>query len=357
MIYIHVPFCRSFCTYCGFYSERLCSESGHLPIDSYISSLCAEILRRREEILAAAACNTLYIGGGTPSLLPLAALEQILKALPLSGFDEFTIEVNPDDILKGGLSYSLGLKALGVNRVSMGVQSFSDSELHWMGRRHNASQAVQAFRLLRDAGFENISLDLIFGQGSTENLSSGIDSLLALSPEHVSAYQLSVESGSALESMLEKGLVHLPDDSVCAAQYALLCERLSAAGYEHYEISNWAKPGFRARHNSAYWTRCSYVGLGPGAHSFSREREYRSWNSETLPSWQSEGEQLSAREVREERTMLGLRCCEGIDAAALPQDRLAAELASGRLCSCSSHRVRIPETHWFVSDDIISNLL
>lgn len=337
---------------------------GNAPLQEYVSSLCAEIVRRREEILSSAACNTLYIGGGTPSLLPSGCFEQILKALPLSSFDEFSIEVNPDDVLKGGLPYLKELKALGVSRVSMGVQSFQDAELHWMGRRHNAAQAVSAFRLLRDAGFENISLDLIFGQGLSSALLASIEQLLELAPEHISAYQLSVEPGSALEKMLDKGIVQLLDDSTCAAQYSLLCQKLAAAGYEHYEISNWAKRGFRSRHNSAYWARCSYVGLGPGAHSFSADTEYRSWNSESLSSWQSAGEYLSLEEIHEERIMLGLRCCEGVDVAILPADKLAAELAAARLCPVSEplssvceRRVRIPENQWFVSDDIISSLL
>ncbi|MBR5906514.1 MAG: radical SAM family heme chaperone HemW [Bacteroidales bacterium] len=260
MIYVHVPFCRSFCTYCDFYSERAC------PTEAYVDGVCREAFDRRDEIAATAAVNTLYIGGGTPSVLPLPYLARIADACGGRHYEEWTVEVNPDDITP---EYARGLRELGVNRVSMGVQSLDDGMLRWMNRRHDADGARRAFRLLREAGFDNISVDVIFGVGgmSPEMLETTVRELLEWRPEHISAYQLSVEEGSALGRMAREGrYTELPDEA-CSEQYYLICRLLAAAGYEHYEISNWALPGHRAIHNSAYWTRKPYVGLGPGAHS------------------------------------------------------------------------------------------
>ena len=325
MIYVHVPFCRSFCTYCGFYSE-ICSRKDPQQVqkrvvDDYVEALCGEIAARREEVDAArgaglagargampapapsALCeapapiapsspsspsssfapsaspafpvppapDTLYIGGGTPSVLPLSALERIVGAIGRADYEEFTIEVNPDDIVSGGRDYVEGLMRLGVNRISMGVQSFDDGILRWMNRRHDAAGAREAFRLLRACGVANISIDLIFGlsQLSDSLWTSTVAEAIALRPEHVSAYQLSIEEGSALERMVADGRYEEAADEQCRRQYDILCGLLSGAGYVHYEISNWALPGREAVHNSAYWCRVPYVGLGPGAHSFS----------------------------------------------------------------------------------------
>ena len=260
MIYVHVPFCRSFCTYCDFFSERAC------PTEAYVDGVCREALERKDEIAATVAVDTLYIGGGTPSVLPLPYLARIADACGGRHYEEWTVEVNPDDITP---KYARGLRALGVNRVSMGVQSLDDGILRWMNRRHDADGARRAFRALRAAGFDNISIDLIFGIGGLDDatLRATLAELLDWRPEHISAYQLSVEEGSMLGRMAREGrYTELPDEA-CAAQYYLICNMLRAAGYEHYEISNWALPGRRAVHNSAYWTRAPYVGLGPGAHS------------------------------------------------------------------------------------------
>ena len=258
MIYVHVPFCRSFCTYCGFYSE-LCSRKETQQVQNrlfgdYAEALCEEIASRQEEISAArsenapdvpAAPDTLYIGGGTPSVLPLPVLERIVKALGPATYEEFTVEVNPDDVVAGGPEYVAGLRALGVNRVSMGVQSFDDGILRWMNRRHDAAGAREAFRLLRACDFDNISIDLIFGlsQLSEEAWSCTVREALALRPEHISAYQLSIEEDSALERMVSNGRYAEASDEQCRSQYDTLCRMLADAGYVHYEISNWARPG------------------------------------------------------------------------------------------------------------------
>ena len=349
MIYVHVPYCRSFCKYCDFYSER------SAPRSSFVDEICREIALRRDEIKASEAIDTLYFGGGTPSVLPLPYLERIASACGKNSYREWTMEVNPDDITP---EYAAGLAALGVNRVSMGVQSLDDALLGWMNRRHDAAGARRAFDALRGAGFGNISTDLIFGiSGLTaQMLRSTLEGLLQWRPEHISAYQLSVEEGSALGRLAAKGRYREMEDSACRMQYELICRTLAEAGYEHYEISNWALPGFRAVHNSAYWTRAPYAGFGPGAHSLRIDGalQVRSWNSQRLSGWTGESETLTAEEIRTERIMLGLRTADGVEASLLPEGaaeecRLAASELPGRL--------RIPEENFFVSDDIISTIL
>ena len=426
MIYLHVPFCRSFCTYCDFYSEIACRDRDAQQFQAYADAVCAEAQRRRGEIDATRSLNTLYIGGGTPSVLPLSLLRQMAAQLITGGvppeppaslrcgnalpgqpaarlpeqtaFTEFTIEVNPEDIVEKGPDYVRGLLSLGVNRISMGVQSLDDGILRWMNRRHDADRARQAFRILREAGVKNISVDLIFGlsQLSEAVFSATLDEIVRWRPEHVSAYQLSIEDGSALGEMVRTGRYTEASQEQCAAQYRLLCDTLRDAGYVHYEISNWALPGREAVHNSAYWSRHPYVGLGPGAHSF--DGTVRSWNAESLPPAQaataaenrshprlrkregpaSEGsgrgpaqqdvfrgssplrggkEVLSEKEAKEEKVFLGLRTARGVTEDLLPKEKAAGMLSDGRLARTAEGRLRIPEDRWFVSDDIIADLL
>ena len=352
MVYLHVPFCRSFCTYCDFYREIACRDRDAQLFESFTDAVCEEISRRRDEIEATRSLNTLYIGGGTPSVLPPMYLKRIICHPELaegSPFTEFTIEVNPEDIVEKGEAYVRELLDMGVNRVSMGVQSLDDGILRWMNRRHDAAHARQAFRILREAGVGNISVDLIIGlsQLSEATLAQTLDEIAAWRPEHVSAYQLSIEEGSALGRLVREGRYTEAPQEQCAAQYRLLCDALRAAGYVHYEISNWALPGFEAVHNAAYWSRHPYVGLGPGAHSF--DGKTRSWNGGQ--------EVLSEEEVREETVMLGLRTARGVPEGLLDAAQAAAMLADGRLERIGPGLVRIPEDYWFVSDDIVSDLL
>lgn len=407
MIYIHVPFCRSFCTYCGFYSE-VCRDAA--ATGAYVKDLCAEAASRSEEIRATRETDTLYIGGGTPSVLPLSALQALVEAVRTAGgyeaghlFEEFTIEVNPEDIVEKGAEYARGLRSLGADRISMGIQSFDDGLLRWMNRRHTAARAVMAMDILRSAGFSNISIDLIFGISlqSDEAWERTLDQALALSPEHISAYQLSIEEGSALAAQIESGLYAEAADEQCRERYARLCRRLAEAGYHHYEISNFARPGFEARHNSAYWRRVPYVGLGPGAHSFlvrpavhdkddradaaateesfssrATAGQVRRWNSESLAGWTVSEERLTEEDIRVETLMLGLRTDRGLPAGQLfalaepgtmqrlltegalvyvpdPADVSASESDSGGM----ERRIRIPEDRFFISDEIIRELL
>ena len=387
MIYLHVPFCGSFCTYCDFYSE-ICR--GGRAFNEYADAVLKEVNDRREEICmnmsAPGAVNTLYIGGGTPSVLPLDVLSRIVGAVsqteqlslvtepvevttPTELFDEFTVEVNPEDIVEKGREYVRGLLALGVNRISMGIQSFNDDILRWMNRRHDAGNAVKAFHILRESGVRNISIDLIFGisQLTDETWKDTIEKALELSPEHISAYQLSIEEGSALAKMVADGRYVEASEEQCRRQYDILCRCLGRSGYHHYEISNFAKPGFEAVHNSAYWRRAPYIGLGPGAHSLTGD--IRSWNSQELPHRSTDGspatysrtsETLSPENIRVERIMLSLRTDKGLEATelySLTDSTVVDALLSEGALERQGASIRIPESRLFTSDEIIRELI
>ena len=415
MIYLHVPFCGSFCTYCDFYSE-ICRSAQ--AFNEYADAVIAEIRDRRKELemnmSAQDAVNTLYIGGGTPSVLPLDVLSRIVGAVsqterlslvtepvevttPTELFDEFTVEVNPEDIVEKGREYVRGLLALGVNRISMGIQSFNDDILRWMNRRHDAGNAVKAFHILRKSGVRNISIDLIFGisQLTDETWKDTIEKALELSPEHISAYQLSIEEGSALAKMVADGRYVEASEEQCRRQYDILCRCLGRSGYHHYEISNFAKPGFEAVHNSAYWRRAPYIGLGPGAHSLTGN--VRSWNSQELPHRQQDetsscnpdrisscnpdstscqtssrnpsgklatysrtSETLSPEDIRVERIMLSLRTDKGLEATelySLTDSTVVDALLSEGALERQGASIRIPEDHLFTSDEILRELI
>lgn len=384
MIYLHVPFCGSFCTYCDFYSE-ICR--GGRAFNEYADAVLKEVNDRREEICmnmsAPGAVNTLYIGGGTPSVLPLDVLRRIVDALlssrslrrgentvgAQSPFEEFTVEVNPEDIVEKGGEYVRGLLETGVDRVSMGIQSFDDGILRWMNRRHSAAGAVEAFRILRRCGVRNISVDLIFGlsQLADDVWEDTIERALELAPEHISAYQLSIEEGSALAKLVADGRYVEASDEQCRHQYDVLCQTLRQAGYHHYEISNFARPGFEAVHNSAYWSRVPYIGLGPGAHSLTGD--IRSWNSQELPHRSTDGspatysrtsETLSPEDIRVERIMLSLRTDKGLEAAelySLTDRAVINSLLSEGALEKQGGSIRIPESRLFTSDEIIRELI
>ena len=437
MIYVHIPFCKSFCTYCGFYSETSACYG------RYVEALLGEIDSRKSEFDATMDVNTLYIGGGTPSVMPLPLLCRVVEALKdesgSRNFDEFTVELNPEDVIQRGEAYAEALLGMGVTRASMGVQSFDDVVLRWMNRRHDAETAVRAYRILEKSGFRNISIDLIFGLpelgpdsqtrhsdsflGHSDSQPRHSDSLSGrfsghwgkdgyvpllderlwretilraldisasgMLPSHISAYQLSVEPDSALDGMIADGRCREASEESCARQYEILCEELSAAGYHHYEISNFALPGMEARHNSAYWRHVPYVGLGPGAHSLSilpDGHRCRSWNSPDLklyletfaPLGQrdtgcSGQETLSPVQLGIENVMLGLRTSLGCPlpelVSACDRARLDSAISSGRLVPVpgsselsgledgAAQYYRIPEKYFFISDGIISELL
>ena len=364
MIYVHVPFCKKFCTYCDFYSEIAGNKA---LLSRYADAIVAEIKRRRSEFddPAIFATDTLYFGGGTPSLLPVEDLTRILMALEATGhgapYEEFTMEVNPDDLVERGPDYLRNLRILGVDRISIGIQSFDGSLLRWMNRRHDAAGAEKAFRLAREAGFDNISIDLIFGLSNLPDdvWAQTVDKAVSLRPEHISCYQLTVEGESALVAMVADGRYTEATEEQCRRQYDLLCERLRAAGYVHYEISNFSLPGYEARHNRGYWRREAYIGLGPAAHSFSGNT--RRWNSPQLSGYTVSEETLSPDAVRIETIMLSLRTAAGIDRrwleAHCAQDTVASLLEEGALAITEQGRIRIPEDRFFVSDEIIRELI
>ena len=261
---------------------------------------------------------------------------------------------------------------LGVNRISMGVQSFDDGILKFMNRRHNAAVAREAYAILENAGIGNISIDLIFGlpQLSDAQWSDTLTDALAISPsgrlpQHISAYQLSVEPGSMLDRLVGKGRFEEASEELCQRQYRMLCEALSAAGYRHYEISNFAQPGYAAVHNSAYWRHIPYVGFGPGAHSFVGSE--RQWNLPDLkayiadPGSVREYETLDDEQLALEKIMLALRTSDGIEASFLEEhcDRgaLARAMEIGALVGSGDCRIRIPESRFFVSDGIIADIV
>ena len=403
MIYVHIPFCRSFCTYCDFYSEAVPGCKGRGTLDQrlflrYQKALCDEILSRRHEITSE--INTLYIGGGTPSVLPLSFFEALLQTLKQAGvrtdFEEFTVEVNPEDVVEKGEGYIRGLTRLGVNRISMGVQSFDDGILKWMNRRHNSENARRAYHIIESLGMENISIDLIFGLGrqTLKQWEDTVHQALEISssgklPPHISAYQLSVEPGSMLAEFVRRGTFREASQEECRQQYDLLCKCLNEAGYHHYEISNFALEGKEAIHNSAYWDHVPYTGFGPGAHSFLVSEDsgnqpviMRKWNNPDLKAYldrfgrTGEGgdsmnssippdavvgsEILTKEQYDLETLMLSLRTSAGVDEGFLRAhtDSRALEkmLSCGCLVPAMEGRIRIPEESFFISDGIIAEI-
>ena len=319
-VYVHIPFCKQRCVYCDFYSTIDAAWQ-----DTYVDTLIDEARHRQSEVRQC--FKTLYIGGGTPSQLKTDLMcrlvEGLREALPLGAVEEFTVEVNPDDVTG---HYARLLVDFGVNRVSMGVQSFVDDELRLIRRRHDAQAARLAVQTIRDAGINNISIDLIYGiPGQTiDTWRYSVDEAIALGVQHISAYNLSYEKGTPLWRMREQGKVTEVDDDTCVAMYQLLVDRLKSAGYEHYEISNFAQPGFHSRHNSAYWDGTSYLGLGAAAHSY--DGQVRRYNIADLKGYihrvNDQGvayqeEALTPGEQYDETVMLALRTARGLDTAVI----------------------------------------
>lgn len=367
MIYLHVPFCKSRCVYCDFFS----TTNGPAWHERYMEAVLCEAEQRRDE-LGRARADTIYIGGGTPSQLSPAMLQRFFEKIDalcgLSSLQECTIEANPDDVTQ---EWVRALKDTPVNRVSMGVQSLDDGVLEFLGRRHTAKQALEALDLLRTAGFENISLDLMFGLPG-QNISQwegNVKAMLEVSAPHLSAYALQLEEGTVLAKRLaqDKTLM-LPSDDEVAEMYDLLVRAVRNAGMEHYEISNFAKPGYRAQHNSGYWKGLPYVGLGPGAHSFDGAFRRR-WNLSSLeaycnaPSAPFEEEILTEDERYNETVMTRLRTSDGLNLAELDKKRRNDTLKTAKphlkrgMMTLEEGVLRLSEQGFFVSNDIISDFM
>lgn len=367
MIYIHVPFCKSRCIYCDFFSTTHDAEWQR----RYVDALMREIRGRREEIIRAQA-DTIYIGGGTPSQLSVALLLRVFDVLDdvcggFSSLTECTIEANPDDVTPEWVD---ALLQTPVNRVSMGVQSLNDDMLKLLRRRHTSRQALDAVALLKENGYGNLSLDLMYGLPgqSLEEWEKDVRDILAVGAQHLSAYALQVEEGTLLSRKLEDGSVLLPTEDETVAMYESLMRFTAAAGLEHYEISNFARPGFRAKHNSGYWSGKPYVGLGPGAHSYDGERMRRS-NTPDLelycdnnePSF--EQEILTDAECYNERVLTRLRTSDGLDIGLLGEKErnhtinVAKKHIERGVMSLKNGFLRLEAKGIFVSNDIISDFM
>ncbi len=373
-LYIHIPFCKSRCIYCGFYS----TTAHHALRRDYVGALCEEIRLRGDYLHEPV--STVYLGGGTPSQLAQEEISKIFEAVyKYNKVDtegaEITIECNPDDVTP---EFAEFLAQSPVNRVSMGAQSFSEEMLRFAGRRHSAGQIGEAVERLRETGISNISIDLMFGfpGESRETWLEDIRRAVRLGVEHISVYSLMYEEGTPLYGMLESGRIRETDEETSLWMYETLIDELAGAGYEHYEISNFAKPDFRSRHNSSYWEGVAYSGIGSAAHSY--DGTSRQWNVADVRKYIAaiaEGRAPAEREVLtrdmmfDDTVMTRLRTKEGIDLGMIRREfgkeyydflmREAGRHVTGGLLHMDESRQTLSLTRrgLFVSDSVMSDLM
>lgn len=369
-IYIHIPFCKSRCIYCGFYSTTLLDLR-----KKYINAVCREMELRKNYIREP--FSTIYLGGGTPSLLDEAELTQlflyIYNVYDVDRNAEITMECNPDDITP---EFTNMLSRLPINRISMGAQTFADSRLRLLHRRHNSDEVKHAVKLLREAGIKNISIDLMFGfpDESLSQWKEDISAALALNVEHISAYSLMYEEDTPLWKMLDTGKVKEIDEELSLTMFKELVCQLTDAGYEHYEISNFARPGYRSRHNSSYWHQVPYIGLGAAAHSF--DLNSRQWNVADLKLYieeinngiiPMEREELDNDTTFNDIITTALRTSDGINLNAL-ETRLGKRYRNTLISAAGKHieqglleirhdRLRLTSEGIFISDMVMSDLM
>lgn len=371
-LYIHIPFCGRKCSYCDFYS--IVASPLH---EAYITAICQELKLRIGEIINKN-LHTVYIGGGTPSIIDAKIispfLTQLNKELECEQINEFTVEMNPDDVSESKVST---FKSFGCNRVSMGVQSFVNDELKSIYRRHTAETATDALNIIRQCGIDNVNLDLMFGlPGQTlQTLEYSLDRLIELHPNHISCYGLMYEPGTLIYRMRAEGRIREADDDTYIKMYTLVSDKLKDAGYVHYEISNYALPGFESKHNSAYWSGEPYLGLGPSAHSFdgnsirrsnpANVREYIKRLS--VGELAYDEEQESFTDIHNDFILTRLRTISGIhknDYVARFGNSLWNSVVNKCLHSfapevfshLSDECVSLNESGFLISDDIISEL-
>ena len=362
-IYLHIPFCRQACTYCNFHFTTSLRYK-----DGVVNAIAAEAVAEREW-LSGETIETIYFGGGTPSLLSPDELNRLLTAIrenySVSPDAEITLEANPDDISEELL---LNWKALGINRLSIGVQSFIEEELRWMNRAHNSNQALSAVQLAQKY-FENITIDFIYGSPflSDEAWNNHLDLAISLRIPHLSCYALTVEEKTPLHKQIQTSLTPPLDEEKAARHFLILMERLRNAGYEHYEVSNFALPHFRSRHNSAYWKGVAYLGLGPSAHSYRKgERRWNIANNSRYIEGIEKGspvretEILSQLEIQNETTMIALRTMEGLSLDMLPQKDHILKKAEGYvsqgLARISEGRLQLTDEGMLRADGIAASL-
>jgi oxygen-independent coproporphyrinogen-3 oxidase len=371
-LYIHVPFCVKKCRYCGFYSTPYAPGR----VDEFLSNLIREAEMYRNDF-SQHPFSSIYIGGGTPTVLSPSQFGQLVRVIkehfPIEDNVEFSVEANPYTVTSEKLSFLL---AQGVNRLSLGVQSFSDEILETLGRLHTGEQAADAFRLARIAGFKNIGVDLIYGiPGQTAtHWEETLDAAISLRPEHVSAYSLSLDEGSQFLREAETGRLTMPVDEVIAAMYERAVIKLNNAGYGRYEISNFTLPGHECRHNMNYWDRGEYLGLGPGAWSFISGRRYANISDMTeyaqrlsnglsaVESRETIGPELSATET----IFLGLRTMKGLDLLRFEQEygadllrrleKNAALLRDAGLLRMTEGRLRFTDRGILLSNEALARL-
>lgn len=365
-LYIHIPFCKSRCIYCGFFSTTMLDLR-----QQYVDALCQEMKMRCQ---GGENISTIYLGGGTPSQLTTDQLRQILhRAYIYNKVEkdaEVTIEVNPDDVTE---RFANDLTLLPVNRISMGVQTFDDKRLRFLHRRHTAEQVTTAVDRLRAVGIKNISIDLMYGfPGETiADCEADIAKALSLQVEHISTYCLMIEEDTQLQQMLQQGNITETEEELERQMYETIINRLEDGGYEQYELSNFARPGFHSRHNSSYWDGTPYIGIGAAAHSY--DIESRSWNIADIKQY-IQGMANSQRIYEEERLdsdtryndaiTVALRTSRGLDLQALsPKHRTYClenaqrYLDDGLLERTQDNRLRLTRRGLFVSDMIMSNLI
>ncbi len=370
-IYIHIPFCKQRCSYCAFYSSTLYNIK-----EEYVDALCNE-LRMRKEYLNGETVETIYLGGGTPSTLTISQLQKICDTVyatyPVSETPEVTIECNPDDLTPEFLKQ---LKTMPFNRISMGVQSFNDMQLKRLGRRHNAEKACSAVKNARAAGFGNISIDLMFAlPGSTkEEWMHDLETAISLKPDHLSAYNLMYEEGTPLYNSLQRGEFKELSEEENVEQFQMLISSMKAAGYHHYEISNFALPGRESRHNSSYWNDTPYIGCGAASHSYNGTS--REWNIADIKEYikginsgkrNFEIEHLNEEERYNDTILTRLRTVDGLPLAWMEEKfsgrlntymlRAAEkEVALGNLKEENGH-LSLTEKGIFISDAVIRELI
>lgn len=371
MLYIHIPFCKSRCIYCSFFSSVSLNNK-----DKYINALCREI-ELRHKYLNSKKLSSVYLGGGTPSLLQKDDLEQIFgqinRYFEITPQTEVTIECNPDDIDEDFLHT---LRLFPFNRISMGIQTFDDEQLSFLNRRHSSQQAKESIKRLQASDFDNISADLIYSLPSQtlEQWTKDIDTLLSIGVRHISAYSLTYEEGTKLYSLLKNKKLATVSDDDSWMFFTTLRQKLTEAGFEHYEVSNFALPEHHSRHNSGYWSGKHYLGIGTSAHSYNGTS--RSWNISNIPKYCylieqgepfSEQEILSDTDKYNEFVFLSLRTSKGINLNRLKADfgasladyclRCAEKYLNRGTLKITADHLRLTEQGIFVSDGIMSDLM